>query len=174
MIQTPSSFADTPDRPAGVDLLSEMLRAVRLTGAVFFNGSFTAPFRIESPKRFEERTPLAHLHHISIFHLVAQGRCTFETARGQRREIGPGDILLMPFADAHEFWAGDATETAYVPDLVQPGPIEGMLTLNYGGGGEATRLVCGYLESSEFLFAPVFRTLPEVLVEHTGEDKIAE
>jgi hypothetical protein len=49
-----------------------------------------------------------------------------------------------------------------------------MLTLNYGGGGEETRLVCGYLESSEFLFAPVFRTLPEVLVEHTGDGRIGE
>ena len=80
----------------------------------------------------------------------------------------------MPFADAHKFWAGDTTETAYVPDLVRPGPIEGMLTLNYGGGGEETRLVCGYLESSEFLFAPVFRTLPEVLVEQTGEGGIGQ
>jgi AraC-like DNA-binding protein len=174
MIETPPSFAGTPGRAAAPDALSEMLRAVRLTGSAFFNGSLTAPFRIKSPKRFDERTALSHLHHISIFHLVAQGRCTFETAQGQRREIGPGDILLMPFADAHEFWAGDATETAYVPDLVQPGPIEGMLTLNYGGGGEPTRLVCGYLESSEFLFAPVFRTLPELLVEQTGEGRIGE
>ena len=37
-----------------------------------------------------------------------------------------------------------------------------------------TRLVCGYLESSEFLFAPVFRTLPELLVEQTGEGRIGE
>jgi AraC family transcriptional regulator, alkane utilization regulator len=174
MIETPPSFADTPGRPAGPDVLSEMLRAVRLTGSVFFNGSFTAPYRIVSPKRFDKRTPLAHLHHISIFHLVAHGRCTFETATGQRRDIGPGDLLLMPFADTHKFWGGDATETAYVPDIVQPGPIEGMLTVNYGGGGDETRLVCGYLESSEFLFAPVFRTLPEVLVEQTSDGRIGQ
>ena len=174
MIETPPSFADTPGRPAGADVLSEMLHAVRLTGAVFFNGSFTAPFRIVSPKRFDERTPLAHLHHISIFHLVAHGGCTFETATGQRRDVGPGDILLIPFADAHKFWSGSATDIAYIPDLVQPGPIEGMLTARYGGGGEETRLVCGYLESSEFLFAPVFRTLPELLVEHTGDGRVGE
>ena len=174
MIETPSAFADTPGRRAGADVLSEMLHAVRLTGAVFFNGSFTAPFRIISPKRFDERTPLAHLHHISIFHLVAQGRCTFETATGKRRDVGPGDILLIPFADTHRFWSGNATEIAYIPDLVRPGPIEGMLTARYGGGGEETRLVCGYIESSEFLFAPVFRALPEVLVEHTGDGRIGE
>jgi hypothetical protein len=169
MIETPPSFADTPGRPAAADALSEMLRAVRLTGSVFFSGSFSAPFRVTSPKRFDERTPLARLHHISIFHLVAQGHCTFETATGTRREIAPGDILLMPFADTHTFWSGDGAETVSVLDIVRPGPIEGMLTLHHGGGGEETRLVCGYLESSEFLFAPVFRTLPELLVEHTGD-----
>src|SRR5258708_23542468 len=49
-----------------------------------------------------------------------------------------------------------------------------MLTVNYGGGGDETGLVCGYLESSEFLFAPVFRPLPEVLVEQTGDGRIGK
>jgi len=174
MTETPPSFADTPQRSAAVELLSEMLRAVRLTGSVFLNGLFTAPFRILSPKRFDERTPLARLRHISIFHLVAHGRCTFQTATGNRHDVGTGDILLIPFADNHTFWSGSATETVSALDVVRPGPIEGMLTMNYGGGGEETRLVCGYLESSEFMFTPVFRTLPEALVEHTGDGKIGE
>ncbi len=174
MIETPRSFAGTPGHPAPPDVLSEMLRAVRLTGSVFFNGLFSAPFRIISPKRFDERTPLARLHHISIFHMVASGHCTFQTKTGECRDLGPGDILLMPFADAHAFWSGEPKEIAYVPDIVQPGSIEGMLMVDYGGGGEQTRLVCGYLESSEFLFAPVFRTLPEVLVEHAADGKISE
>jgi hypothetical protein len=80
----------------------------------------------------------------------------------------------MPFTDAHTFGDGDAAETVSALDIVRPGPIEGMLTMNHGGGGEETRIVCGYLESSEFLFAPVFRILPEALVEHTGDDKIGE
>jgi len=32
--------------------------------------------------------------------------------------------------------------------------------------------VCGFIESSEFLFAPLFRSLPELLVERTDEDRI--
>jgi AraC-like DNA-binding protein len=105
---------------------------------------------------------------------VAHGRCTFQTATGNRHDVGAGDILLMPFTDDHMFWNGDATETVSALDIVQPGPIEGMLSMTYGGGGEATRLVCGYLESSEFLFAPVFRALPQVLIEHTGDDRFGE
>jgi AraC-like DNA-binding protein len=175
MTGTPRSFADPPGRAAGTagpDVLSEMLRAVRLSGAVFFNGCFTAPFRVVSPKQFDEGTPMAHLRHISIFHLFAQGRCSFRTASGRCCEVGAGDLLLIPFADAHTFWNGDPTETVTAPEIVRPGPIEGMWAANYGGGGDATRVVCGYLESSEFLFAPVFRTLPDVLVENTNDDSI--
>jgi len=176
MTQTPSLFAATPDRvirSVGTpDLLSEMLRTVRLTGSVFFGGSFTAPFAVISPKRWDEGTPLAHLRHISVFHLVVSGGCTFELASGERREITAGDVLLMPFADQHKFWNGEAPEIAFAPDIVHPGPIEGMATVRHGGGGEETRLVCGYLESSECLFAPVFRTLPPLVVDRADDDKV--
>lgn len=175
MTETPLSFADTPARPArtaGPDVLSEMLRAVRLSGSVFFNGLFTAPFSVISPKRWDEGTPMAHLRHISIFHLIVRGACTFELATGEQREIGAGDILLLPFADQHKFWSGDPLEIAFAPDIIHPGPIEGVWTVRYGGGGDETQVVCGYLESSECLFAPVFRTLPKLVVDRTGDDKI--
>jgi AraC-like DNA-binding protein len=174
MTETPPSFAATPDRAAagGPDVLSEMLRAVRLTGSVFFGGNFSAPFGVISPKNWDESTPLARLRHISIFHLVASGRCTFEHADGSRRDIAAGDLLLLPFADEHRFWNGTPPGFAYAPDIVRPGPIEGVATLNYGGGGEETRLICGYIESSEFLFTPMFRSLPSMLVEQTGNEKV--
>jgi AraC family transcriptional regulator, alkane utilization regulator len=175
MTETPPSFAGTPDRAAPaarLDALSQMLRAVRLTGSVFFTGYFSAPFGVISPKRWDETTPLARLRHISVFHLVTAGRCTIELTGGLRRDIAAGDILLLPFTDEHRFWNGAPSEFAFAQDLVRPAPIEGMLTFNHGGGGEETRLVCGYVESSEFLFAPVFRTLPQMLVEQTGNEKV--
>src|SRR3954447_17255790 len=151
MTGTPPSFADAPPRPeAGPDPLSEMLRAVRLTGSVFLNGCFTAPFGVISPKRWDEGTPLAQMRHISVFHLVVNGACTMEIATGERHTVRAGDIILLPFTDAHRFWNGEPGEMAKADDLVRPGPIEGMWTINHGGGGEETRLVCGFLESSEF------------------------
>jgi len=80
MTGTPPSFAETPGSPAaeGPDALSDMLRAVRLTGSVFLSARFTAPFGVVSPQRYHERMPMAHLRHISIFHLIAAGGCTVE------------------------------------------------------------------------------------------------
>lgn len=157
----------------GYDILAETLRSIRLTGSVFLNARFSKPFGIISPDKFDPATPLANLRHVSIFHLIASGSCTIEIQSGERHVVSAGDILLLPFAAAHKLWNGDGQQMASAPDLMQPGPIEGLWTLDHGGGGETTRMVCGYVESSEFLHAPVFRSLPPLLVDHTGEDRVS-
>lgn len=171
MIGTPSSFAATPDSTRG-DLLADMLRTLRLTGSVFLNARFSSPFGVISPRQYDVRTPMAHLRHVSIFHLIATGGCTVEIATGERRTVAAGDILLLPFADAHKFWHGDFAEMAFGPDLMRPGPVAGLWTVDHGGGGETTRMVCGFIESAELLFAPIFRSLPPLLVDRTGDEKV--
>lgn len=174
MSATPPSFAATPDRsPSGLDVLAETLRAVRLTGSVFLNARFSSPFGVVSPKQYDPGTPLAHLRHISVFHLIAAGGCTLEIATGERRNVTSGDVLLLPFADAHKFWHGDFVDMAFGPDIMRPGPVKGLWTVDHGGGGETLRMVCGFIESAELLFAPVFRSLPPLLVDRTGEDQVS-
>jgi len=173
MIEIPRSFADTPDPrlPAGPDLLSEMLKSVRLTGSVFMNAYFTTPFGVVDPKSYEERTPMARLRHISILHLIVAGRCNFESAN-ESCVVTAGDLIFMPFPGQYKFWSGEPRRIAEASEVVRPGPIEGVWVVNYGGGGEEIRMVCGFIESSEFLFAPVFRSLPALLVERTPEHKV--
>jgi AraC-like DNA-binding protein len=172
MIETPASFAETPKAAASPDILSEMLGAVRLTGSVFLNGYFTAPFGVVTPNHYDPSLPMARLRHVSIFHLIAAGGCMVETASGVRREVGAGDILLMPFARAHKLWSGDAPDMVMTPSLFRQGPVEGIWNVEHGGGGAETRIVCGYIESSEFLFTPLFRSLPELLIEQAGCDRV--
>jgi AraC-like DNA-binding protein len=171
MIETPPSFAIAPDH--GHDVLAESLRAVRLTGSVFLDACFTAPFGIISPKRFDANSPMAHLRHVSVFHLIAEGECSVELATGQRRNVSAGDIILMPFADRHKFSNGRALEAPLADDVVRPGPLPGIWTINHGGGGRKTRMVCGFLESSEFLLTPVFRSLPPLLIDRAEDDQVS-
>jgi AraC family transcriptional regulator, alkane utilization regulator len=172
MIETPSSFAATPERDGpGPDVLADMLRAVRLTGSVYLNACFTAPFGIVSPKHFDDRTPMAHLRHVSIFHLISAGECSVELASGEQRRVSAGDILLMPFADTHKFWNGRPRELATTDEVLRPGPLKGMWNINHGGGGQETRVICGFIESSEFLLTPAFRTLPPLLVDRMEDDQ---
>ena len=169
MTATPRSLADPPD------LLSEILAAVRLRGSVFLNGRFSAPFGVISPARWDGQREFAQMRHVSVFHLVAEGGCMLETADGVVREASKGDLLLMPFTAAHKFWSGSRRPDSFVfaPELLVEGPVSGVSLLNYGGGGDETRLVCGFLESAELMAAPLFRSLPPLLIEQTGDDPVS-
>jgi len=147
MIETPHSLIQTPERTASVDVLSEMLRAVRLTGAVFLNGRFTTPFGLLAPNQYDASLPMARMRHISIFHLIASGGCMIETASGQRREVRAGDVVLMPFAESHKLWSGGAPEMVATEEMFHQRPVEGIWSIEHGGGGAETRIVCGYIES---------------------------
>lgn len=182
MTGRPPAFADRPFPPAadrgasphamsGPDVLSDVLRVVRLTGATFLTGRFTAPFGFVSPKRYDAAMPMAKLRHISIFHLVVAGECMIETASGERRRAVVGDLILLPFADQHRMWNGEVGEFISALSVLRRGPVDGIWTMEHGHGGAETRIVCGFIESSEFLFTPVFRTLPEIVVEPTGEQR---
>jgi AraC-like DNA-binding protein len=159
MTATPENIADSPD------VLSELLRAMRLSGSVFMDGQFTAPFGIVSPARWNDKDRMARLRHISVFHLVAEGVCTLETSSGETCELVQGDVVLLPFTAAHKVWNGDPETFALASDVIRRGPTNGVGSIRLGGGGEATRLICGFLESADLLAAPLFRTLPQIIVE---------
>ena len=167
MTATPRTLADTPD------VLSELLRAVRLTGSVFLNGRFSAPFGVISPARWDEADQLARLRHVSVFHLIAEGECRLRTSDGAEHDLKQGDILLLPFTTEHRFWSGDPDSFAFGPDVMEDGPISGVGLVSHGGGGKVTRLVCGFLESAELMAAPLFRSLPPLIVERTADDPMA-
>lgn len=165
MTGAPPMLAETPEE----DLLSELLRAVRLTGSVFLDGQFSAPFGVISPARWDEDGVFSRLRHASVFHLVTEGGCTMETRGGERFELSEGDIVLLPFTAEHRFWSGRPDGFVFGPDVLREGEVPGVAIVDHGGGGAATRLVCGYLESAELLPSPLFRTLPEVIIEPTRD-----
>ena len=173
MTGTPPSFAETPRIAAEPDVLSEVLRAVRLSGAIFLNGRFTAPFAVWSPQRFYADAPMAHLRHTSAFHYIAVGGCTIETASGTRRNVAAGDLILLPFADRHKFEDGATPDMVPTAQLNPSGPTEGIWRVDHGGGGSETRMVCGFLELAEMMSSPVFRTLPEILVERVVDKSLS-
>lgn len=173
MTGTPQSFAAHPGQGAADhDLIADMLQTVRLTGSVYMSASLSAPFRLEAPKRFDSASPISQLRHGSIFHLVASGGCDFSVDNDQAVSLAAGDIVLIPFGSQHSLWSGDAP-AADLNRLFRPSPLKGMLTMNHGGGGQETRMVCGWVESAEFLLMPFFRTLPPYLIDRLGSDKMS-
>ena len=126
MTGTTQSYAATPDRATGSDILTDTLRTIRLHGSVFLNACFKTPFGIITPRHFDPNSPLAHFRHVSIFHLIASGSCIVEVDGAEPTRISAGDILLVPFADEHRFWNGEGAEMVRADALLRTSLVPGM------------------------------------------------
>ena len=157
---------------SSTDVLSDMLRIVRLSGAIFLKGSFGAPWAIASGGR-ETVAPMLRpgAKHVTIFHMVAEGQCHIEAPGCEPVTLGPGDLILLPFGDRHVLRNG-AVPPIEANDLVAGLVAEGVMTLNVGDGAERTNIVCGFVQSNELLFNPVFNTLPQLIVDRTAQEPV--
>jgi AraC-like DNA-binding protein len=148
-----------------MDAFSEILSGVRLTGAVFFNAEFSAPWGVSMPASAVLSTRVAPgAEYMILYHLLIEGRCAIEMPDGQNIALNPGDIVIFPHGDAHRMSSGK--------DALPPFPDYGISAkvkardlnpLRAGGGGEIARFVCGYMTCDPHLCRPVLSGLPAVL-----------
>jgi AraC-like DNA-binding protein len=173
MIETPKV---TPFPPQGraADLLSDLLQRVRLSGSVFFRSEFGAPFGISTgahaivARLFGGQTP----GNLTAFHMVAEGSCWVDCPGSGRIQLNQGDIVMLPFGDPHDLGNGDAPVVP-VSTLVEAQQKEGVMSaLRYGGDGETTKIVCGFVQSGALFDNPIFQGLPTVMVERTGAEPV--
>ncbi len=147
-----------------MDALSDLLHAVKLKGALFLEGHFTVPWCIESHSGHESYGMLGGLDHIVFFHIIMEGRCSVRLkAGGESIELAAGDLILMPQDDAHLLGSDLHLAPADADSLVLPAPPGGMLSMCHGGGGEETRLMCGFLSCDRQLSRPLLDALPRLV-----------
>lgn len=154
-----------------MDVLSEVLKVVKLDGALFFNAELSAPWCLREPSS-EEFAPLlsAPAGHVVIYHYVMEGRGFAKLPNGQRVDLFENDIVVFPHGDHHFLGNGwpekpvDA-RTAFARNL-----SEGLKLARHGAGGEITRLVCGYLVCEAKLSDIFLSGLPNMLKVHISDD----
>src|SRR5687767_14247627 len=127
-----------------MDALSEALKAVRMTGAVFFNAEFTAPWGFAEPPARDVAHVLAPgTERLVIYHLITDGKARASIEDTGEMSVSTGDVVIVPHGDPHAVWNGSP------PALTDPATtlrqiVSGDLSIKrQGGGGEATRIVCG-------------------------------
>ncbi len=128
-----------------MDALSETLRVVHLTGAIFINARFTAPWCYQSPSASTAAPFLEPgAGRVVIFHLITEGECYVELGDEAPLRLTAGDAVIFPQGDAHRMASqpGLAPASGARLDVVL---ARRPRQLAYGGGGPVTRLVCGYL-----------------------------
>jgi AraC-like DNA-binding protein len=146
-----------------MDALSELLRAVKLSGAVFYKSSCSAPWHLDAPpSRMFLPYIRARASHVIEFHHITEGTA-FVKVGEETTPLAAGDIVMIPHGDAHVMGAGVGGRPID-GDAALPALWTGKLALaSFGGGGEVTGLVCGYLACDGELLKPVLAGLPRVV-----------
>jgi len=146
-----------------MDALSETLRVVRLVGAIFIQGRFSAPWCYQSP-RADSAAPLLEpgAERVVIFHLITEGECFVEIDSQPPVHLSAGDAVVFPQGHAHRMCSEPGlrpAKGARLEEVLSRRPRK----LVYGGGGRTTRLVCGYLACDARLARMLLSGLPPLL-----------
>jgi AraC-like DNA-binding protein len=156
-----------------MDALSDVLKSVRLAGACYLDGEFTAPWCIRGELSVPAvRARLAGADHVAFFHFLTEGTCKVRLAEGgEVMTAKAGDLIFFPQEGRHLMGTDlhlapmEADAFAASPNI----PDAEMLQLRYGGGGVVTRFVCGYLACERSTFRPLFEALPRLLCIPVGD-----
>jgi AraC-like DNA-binding protein len=154
-----------------MDALSEVLRVVRLTSAVFFHARFTAPWCFNSPTAASVAQTLhPGAEQLVVFHMLSEGQCTVDVAGLLPVQLKAGDVVVFPQGHAHVMYS-EAGVPAAAPADLQAILRRRPRLLQYGGGGAATRFVCGYMVCDPRLARSIFAALPPIVVVSLRQDE---
>ena len=146
-----------------MDVLSEVLRVVRLSGAIHFLGEFTQPwaFATSPPAMLAARLKVAE-GSVTPFHVCVEGGCWVVVGRLPPIRIEAGDVVIFPRGDQHVMTSDPALPPVPINQIYgRPSP-EQITVLRYGGEGRPTRFICGFLHA-DLQFDPLLRSLPALL-----------
>jgi AraC-like DNA-binding protein len=166
MSRTPAFVTETPpmleNRPT--DPLTEILRAMRLTGGVFLEAAFTSPWCVVSRVSPEDCAGFLPLpRHIIAYHFVCEGELSVRVDGGVSVTARRGEIVILPRNDHHLLGSDLGTAPIDVNDLFEPGDGSQPGRLVYGTPATAdTRFFCGFLSHNQ-PDDPLLSALPRVL-----------
>jgi AraC-like DNA-binding protein len=168
------------------DPLSDVLRSVRLRGAVFYYVSFRDEWVAEAPPvRDIAEAVMPGAEHVLAYHLIVKGNGWAAAKGEQPARLAAGDIIMFPRGDAHVLSSAPGLRAQ--PDCIDwvfatrddPKPIP----LAYHRGvlrpgaalpaDEATTVaVCGFIGCDLRPFNPLIGALPRML--HLGAGGVGD
>jgi AraC-like DNA-binding protein len=152
------------------DVLSDVLRTVRLTGAVFFPLEATSPWVDEIPAAAAfAGAILPGAQHVVSYHIVRRGACWAALVGAPPVHLHANDIFVIPHGDAYVMSSApglrsDAPADAVVAFFRQMATESAPSFVAEGGGGpERADVVCGFLGCDVRPFNPLLASLPRLI-----------
>ena len=158
---------------AYADVLSDVLRSVRLTAAVYFDFDLSSPWVAEAPPAREiASTVMPGAQRVIEYHLIAQGSCWGHIVGQPPVRLEQGDVIVFPQGDPHVLSSAPGMRAR--PDMALFVRRKRSLPLVCeagGGGSDRARVVCCFLGCDERPFNPLLTSLPPIIhVSGAGDD----
>jgi AraC-like DNA-binding protein len=172
-MREPPALPSEPDARASggntaapaADVLSDVLRSVRLTGAVYFDFELSSPWVAEAPpSRDIAAVVMPGAQRVIEYHVIARGTCWGNLVDGPPIRLKEGDVIVFPQGDAHVLSSAAGLRAS--PDMSVFARPTTPLPLVYergGGGPDRTRVVCCFLGLDERPFNPLVTALPRTI-----------
>jgi len=142
----------TPFTPHS-DPLGEALHFLRMDGAFYCLSELTAPWG------FSLEPMPGHLW----FHVVTVGTMWLDADEGEPRAMRPGELALVPHGEGHRLTSEPGVPTPDIMGLGLERISDRYEQLRHGGGGEATKLICGAVRFDHPVARNVVDVLPRVI-----------
>ncbi len=156
---------------SGADVLSDVLRSVRLTGSMLFLVDATTPWRSWAPHAEAfRRLVLPSSQHMVSYHIVTRGFCW-----GGLRDVAPekfetGDVLVVPHGDEYFLANPLEAQASYGAEeavtffrSMAAGEMPSVVVEGSGGGAPQAQFICGFLGCDVRPFNPVLAALPPMI-----------
>lgn len=157
------------------DILSDVLRGVRLRGAVFFYVSGHSHWAAEAPPA-KDLAPLVMrgVDHVIEYHAVAQGNCWAGIRGGPSVQLSAGDVVMFPHGDAHFVASdpgmrGNPDANWFSNSQAQALPLrialngDNVMHSAPADRSADTTIVCGFIGCDLQPFNPLIAALPRML-----------
>ncbi len=139
-----------------MDVLSDILDALRFRSSLYFTTDFRPPWGVAVPA----------FHNVARFHLVMSGACWVKVGQdGGPQKLDTGDLILIPHGAPHTLSDQPDRPHLHVDAIMRDHGLDAHGCLVYGGLDDdgATRLVCGHFEFDE-VEHPLLNALPSRIV----------
>lgn len=130
-----------------VDVLSDVLRTIKLTGALFFRLEASSPWADEIPAATVfTPTVLPGAQHVVSYHIVTDGACWATLYDSPPVRLGAGDVLIVPHGDPYIISSAPGVRSETPADAVlsffrqmATGSAPSVVTEGGGGPGRVRR-----------------------------------
>jgi AraC-like DNA-binding protein len=152
-----------------MDVLSDVLRMIRLEGALFLNGEFREPWCVDAPSG----GILAQVLHpgaqnLAICHFVLEGQCWAQLLGEEPVLLQAGDVVTFPHGDSHLLGSGLQNAPVSV-DHAQQVQLPLLTRMRYGGDGNLALVICGWFAYERDIPNPLISALPRMFCTSVGK-----